>query len=639
MRSCIFNSFAMKKFLVIAIFFLSACSGSYVPLERPTDPIVGEINVIPQPNSIKRIGGQFELDWETKIVAVDQRGVQAAAVLNEVLRQNYGFTLDLARQDNLSNSIKLLAATPADGLGQETYFLRVEPESVQIIGYEQGLFYGIQTLSQLLPTDFDGKVTIPAVEILDTPRFPYRGMHLDVARHFMPVEFIKKFIGIISRYKYNYFHWHLTDDQGWRIEIRNYPQLTEIGSKRRESMVGKEEVPYIGDRTPVGGYYTHEQIREIVAFAKSKHITIIPEIDMPGHAAAAVASYPELGCRDRYPSGVPTTWKASANVLCPKEQTFQFIKDVIAEVAELFPDSPYIHVGGDEVNTDQWRESPVVAALMKRENLRNDIEVRSWFMRRVADVVRAQGKRMIGWDEIVDGVPPPDATVMSWRGDAGGIAAARARLPVIMSPYKFTYFDRLQGDPAFEPLSIQPIVPLEKVYSFEPVPSALTEAESRYVIGAQACLWTEFIKKPENLEYMAFPRALALAEVLWSNPENRNYAHFTKRMFIEFRWLDRENVNYRLPAPLGFRDRDLSADEDAVVDLKSPTKDGKIYYTLDGTTPNPDSNLYERPFILPIALDQEIVLKVKIIAGDNRESAVSTARYVRRPKPFIVRGK
>jgi len=625
----------MKKILVIAIFFLSACSGSHVPLERPADPIVGEINIIPQPNSIKRIGGQFELNPETKIIAADQSGVQAAAVLNEVLQRNYGFTLDLAEQDNISNSIKFLAATPADGLGQESYFLRVQPGSIQIIGYDPGLFYGIQTLSQLLPIEFDGKAMIPAVEILDTPRFSYRGMHLDVSRHFMPVEFVKKFIGIIARYKYNYFHWHLTDDQGWRIEIRKYPRLTEIGSKRIESMVGKDEAPYIGDHIPVEGYYTQEQIQEIVAFARTKYITIIPEIDMPGHSAAAVASYPELGCRNRYPAGVPTTWKASTNVLCPKEQTFQFIKNVIAEVAELFPDSPYIHIGGDEVKTDQWRESPVVAALMKQNNLRNDIEVRSWFMQRVADLVRAQGKKAIGWDELIAGVPPRDTTIMSWRGDTGGVAAARAGLPVIMSPYNFTYFDRLQGDQASEPLSILPVISMEKVYRFEPVPATLSAAQSRHVIGAQACLWTEFIKDPGHLEYMAFPRALALAEVLWSNPENRNYANFTKRLFKELPWLDRENVNYRLPTPLGFRDREFSVDEEALVDLTSPVRGGKIYYTIDGTTPNPDSNLYEQPFILSLAPNQEIVLKVKIIAGVNRESAVFTAKYFRESVPTV----
>jgi hexosaminidase len=601
-------------------------------VQLPVEPVVGEISIIPRPSSVKRIGGQFELSSETKIFVADQPGIQASAVLNELLLLTYGITLNTTGQDDHPNSIKLSGAAPADGLAEEAYFLRVQPGSIQITGSDRGLFYGVQTLRQMLPAGFDGKAMIPAAEILDTPRFPYRGMHLDVARHFMQVDTVKKFISLISRYKYNYFHWHLTDDQGWRIEIRKYPRLTEIGSKRRESMVGKDPVPYVGDRTPVEGFYTQEQIRKIVAFARAKQVTIIPEIDMPGHSAAAIASYPDLGCRARYPASVPTTWPASTNILCPKEETFQFIDGVIAEVAELFPGSPYIHIGGDEVKTDQWRESPFVAALMRQQNLRSDTGLRSWFMKRVAGIVNSHGKKVIGWDEITEGVPPPDATVMSWRGSEGGIAAARAGLPVIMSPFKFTYFDRLQGDAAFEPLTIPPVVPLENVYSFEPVPARLTEAESRYVIGAQGCLWTEFIKKPEDLEYMAFPRALALAEVLWSSRQDRNYADFTKRLFNELPRFDRENINYRMPAPLGFRDRILLGDEDAVVDLKFPVRDARIYYTTDGTKPHAGSNLYEQPFVLPLARDQEIILKVKIIAGNNRESAVFAARYVRKLK-------
>lgn len=625
----------MKWLIVVTIVFFSACSGSEYPARPDPEPVVGNISIIPQPVSIERKGGQFELTSATKVVVSDESGLQAAAVLNELLLQTYGITLDTTGQDDQPNSIRLIAATPADGLAEEEYFLNVQPVSILLTGSNRGMFYGVQTLSQMLPPDFDGKAMIPAAEIRDGPRFPYRGMHLDVSRHFMPVETVKRFIGLISRYKYNYFHWHLTDDQGWRIEILKYPRLTEIGSRRHESMLGKDPVPYVGDSTPVEGFYTQQQIREIVAFAKAKHITIIPEIDMPGHSAAAIASYPELGCRGSYSSTVPTTWPASPNILCPKEVTFQFIDGVIAEVAELFPDTPYIHIGGDEVNTDQWRESPMVTVLMKQEKLRNDTELRSWFMKRVAHIVHSHGKKVIGWDEIMDGNPPSDTTIMSWRGDEGGIAAARAGLPVIMSPFKFTYFDRFQGDPAFEPLSISPVVSLDKVYSFEPVPSRLTDVESRYVIGAQGCLWTEFIKTQDNLEYMAFPRTMALAEVLWSSREDRNYSDFTKRLFNELSRFDRENINYRLPAPIGLRDRIIFDDEEAIIELRPHARDARIYYTTDGSKPDKNSKLYEQPFVLPLGRNQEITLKIKIIAGNDRESSVFEARYVRVSTPIV----
>ncbi|MFN0141495.1 MAG: beta-N-acetylhexosaminidase [Pyrinomonadaceae bacterium] len=594
--------------------------------------IVGEISIIPLPVSVKRLGGQFELTADTKIAANDEAGIRAAAVLAEALMRDYGLKLGMTDRLDLPNSIIFSIASPGNDLGDEGYFLRIQPKFVQVIGSERGMFYGIQSLNQLLPMSFDGKATLPAAEIYDIPRFRYRGMHLDVARHFMPIEFVKKFIDLLSRYKYNSFHWHLTDDQGWRIEIKKYPLLTEVGSVRRESMVGKLERPYVGDRTPVSGFYTQEQIREVVAFAKSRYVTVIPEIDMPGHSAAALAAYPQFGCKVGYKYEVKTTWAASANILCPTEQTFQFIADVVDEVADLFPDTPYLHVGGDEVKPDHWRESQYVAALRKSKGLVGETAVQSWFFSQVGSLVRMRGKKVIGWDEILDGRAPTDAVVMSWRGESGGIAAARARLQVIMTPSDFTYFDHPQGDPEFEPLSLGPQITLRKVYDYEPIPQWMPNEDSGYVLGAQGCVWTEFMKEPSRVEYMTFPRALALAEVLWSKKKSKDFDGFLERLAKEFPRLDREKVNYRIPEPNGFGDRRLALTEEALVDLKSPVPNAKIYYTINGTDPNEGSSIYENPFVLDVAPNQTVKLKVRIIVAEDRASPIFVARYARNSK-------
>ncbi|HRI05323.1 MAG TPA: family 20 glycosylhydrolase, partial [Pyrinomonadaceae bacterium] len=513
----------------------------------------------------------------------------------------------------------------------EEYFLRVHPDNIQIIGSERGMFYGIQSLAQLLPLNFDGNALIPAVEIIDAPRFPYRGMHLDVSRHFMSVEFVKKFINLLSHYKYNHFHWHLTDDQGWRIEIKKYPKLTEIGSKRRESMVGKNNRPYVGDGIQVGGFYTQEQIREVVDFARSRFITIIPEIEMPAHSAAALAAYPELGCKAGFKYQVQTTWAASTNILCPTEQTFKFIADVLDDVVELFPDSPYLHVGGDEVKSDHWSDSQYVAALKKSKGLRTDLDVKNWFMQQVGSIVSSKGKIMVGWDETLDGELPSDAIVMAWRGESNGIAAAKVNRRVIMSPSEFTYFDHPQGKAEFEPLSIGPTITLQRVYDYEPVPRKISTEESRFVIGAQGCVWTEFIKTPSEAEYMVFPRALALAEVLWSKKTNRDYKDFYRRLENELPRLDRGNVNFRIPEPYGFRDQNVALTEDAIVDLRSPIPNGEIYYTLDGTNPHAGSSIYRERLVLNLAPNQRIDVKIKIIVSEQRQSPVFVARYTRSP--------
>lgn len=624
----------MKKFLIIfALLICGSCSLWEKPAEKPTETISGEVNIIPQPTSIRRIGGQFELSRETKIVALDEFGIRSSAILNEVLMKNYGFMLDVTNQTNLENSITFSTFVIDEELfAEEGYSLKIEPGYIHIKGNERGMFYGIQSLTQLLPLDYFGDIKIPAAEITDAPRFPYRGMHLDVGRHFMPVEFIKKYIGLLAQYKYNYFHWHLTDDQGWRIEIKKYPRLTYIGSKRRETVVGKNYRPYIGDGIPVQGYYTQEQIRDIVEYAQAKHITIIPEIDLPGHSSAALAAYPEYGCKDNYLYKVQTTWGGFPDVYCPTESTFHFIEDVLGEVIDLFPNSPYIHIGGDEVMMNHWKESRFVQELKRRENLKSEKDVQSWFIRRIESFVNLRGKKIIGWDEILGEGIGEGAIIMSWNGFEPGVQAARAKHQVIMTPSDATYFDHPQGDVKFEPLSIGEQITLEDVYKFDPVPSELDFEDARYIIGAQGCVWTEFMKRPTDIEYMAFPRVLALAEVLWSKQRAKNFGEFSKRLYKEFPRLDQKNVNYRIPKPFGLGNRKLSIDEKVIVELTPPFPNGKIYYTLDGTNPNQVSNLYREPFILNVEPNKTVELRAKVVKPNGRESAVFIAKYIRQTK-------
>ena len=456
----------------------------------------------------------------------------------------------------------------------ESYRLTVTPAGASIVaGDSAGLFYGRRTLDQLI----EAGSPVRAITIDDAPRFRYRGMHLDVARHFMPVDFVKRYIDLMSRFKLNTFHWHLTDDQGWRLQIVKYPRLTEVGGCRRETVF--DRAARVGDGTPHCGFYTQDQVRDVVAYARARHVTVIPEIEMPGHAKAALAAYPELACTPG-PFEVRTTWGVDDDVFCPKEETFRFIGDVLTEVAALFP-GPYIHVGGDEVPKVRWRASPIAQEVMRRENLADPAALQSWFIRRVEQMVIARGKRLIGWDEILEGGLAPEATVMSWRGTAGGIAAARENHDVIMSPGSHLYFDALQGDAKLEPLAFGGPLTLSRVYEFEPVPDSLTPAQAKHVLGAQANLWTEYMKTPAHVEYMAFPRTLALAEVVWSPKESRSWTSFYARLPSALQSLDRLKVNYRLPEVEGIGGDRLTLGESITLTLSTALPGGSIHYTID----------------------------------------------------------
>lgn len=591
-----------------------------------------EFNIVPKPHSIKPGEGSFEVSRRVVIVAKTPEDQALAGLVNDFLQRNYTLSLKVvpaatAKMPAIAFNAPAAAQTfPASG-----YELAITPQVINITGGDQaGKFYALQSLFQLMPVKPAGKLTVPGVTITDEPRFKYRGMHLDVTRHFFPVEFVKKYIDLISQYKFNYFHWHLTDDQGWRIEIKKYPKLTEIGSKRPETHVGRYTPNFQGDGIPVEGFYTQEQVKEVVAYAKARFVTVVPEIEMPGHSSAALAAYPEFGCKTDYAYKVQMTWGIFKEVYCPTETTFSFLTDVLTEVAALFPDSPYIHVGGDEVLKDFWKDSSAVLELRARENLKDEHEVQSYFIRRMETVVNKLGKRVIGWDEILEGGLAPNATVMSWRGVKGGIEAAKAKHDVIMTPTDFAYLDYAQGDPATEPLNIGGFVPLEKVYSFDPVPKELTADEAKYILGGQGNIWTEYMKTPEKVEYMAFPRVVALSEVLWSRPEDKDFLDFGWRLSKQLPRLDAQNVGYRIPEPIGLKNNILAADEKARVDLTTRVEGSKIYYTTDGNRPDEKSSLYEKPFDLDIKQGQRVDLKTIVVLPTGRKSSVYSATYLRR---------
>ncbi len=433
-----------------------------------------------------------------------------------------------------------------------SYSLAVTTEEICIEApTDQGLFYGIQTLRQLAATSSEKK-RLPCLTISDAPRFPWRGLHLDCCRHFMPVEFIKRYLDYMALYKLNTFHWHLTDDQGWRIEIKSFPRLTEVGAFRRESRDGHAgEEPARFDGAPHGGFYTQEEIREIVAFAADRFITIVPELEMPGHAQAAIAAYPSLGCTGETVT-VWTDWGVSPYIFNAEESTFTFLEKVIDEMVELFP-GPYFHVGGDEAVKEQWQSSPRIRERMKELGIDSEAGLQSYFITRMEKYINEKGKQLIGWDEILEGGLAPNAVVMSWRGTEGGIVAAKAGHQAVICPGSHCYYDHYQADPETEPLAIGGYTPLIKAYQFEPIPSELTQEEARFILGGQANLWTEYIPTPEHAEYMLFPRITALAESVWSLPERKNWPDFKNRVERQLAWYDRLRIRYcpaTLSAPL-----------------------------------------------------------------------------------------
>ncbi len=497
-----------------------------------------EVTIIPAPANLKINPGTFTLTSSTAIIATKGTNHEAA-MLNLYLSKLYGFQLPVKKSGN--NGIVLMLAS---GKGNpESYHLNISGKQVSIKSTNtRGIFLGIQTLLQLLPTQkIEGNsfnISLPQLNIYDYPAFGYRGMHLDVSRHFFDVDYVKKYIDYIAMQKFNTFHWHLTDDQGWRIEIKKYPLLTSVGGYRNGTIIGR--YPGTGnDGIRYGGYYTQDQVKDIVRYASDRHITVIPEIEMPGHASAAIAAYPQLSCFPEESTKAPAktawagpdtgkqvqqAWGVFPDVFCPSDYTFNFLENVLDEVMQLFP-SKYIHIGGDECPKDNWKRSEFCQKLIKEKGLKDEHGLQSYFIQRIEKYLNSKGRDIIGWDEILEGGLAPNATVMSWRGEEGGIAAANQHHDVIMTPTTYVYFDYTQTKNE-DSVTIGGFIPLKKVYNYNPIPKELDASKARYILGAQANVWTEYIHSPSKLEYMIFPRMTALSEVLWTPASQKNWDRF-----------------------------------------------------------------------------------------------------------------
>jgi hexosaminidase len=506
----------MKKVWFIAILFLSLHT-------------YAQVNIIPQPAELKmpETGGSFVITAKTPIILEGSGLENSASFLNDYLKQVYGFTLPVVKKPGKVPGIRLnydKIEYPLPG----AYHMEVNDKGVYIGGdNETGAFYGVQTLLQLLPVEKATSLPVSYLSINDYPRFQYRGMHLDVSRHFFPIPFIKRYIDYIALHKMNYFHWHLTDDQGWRIEIKKYPNLTKAGAWRNGTIIGH----YPGtsnDSIHYGGFYTQKEVKEIVAYAAKRYITVLPEIEMPGHASAALAAYPYLGCTGG-PYQVQQTWGVFNDVYCAgNDSVFTFLQNVLDEVMPLFP-SKLIHIGGDECPKDSWKKCPKCQKRIADNHLKDEHELQSYFIQRMEKYINSKGKTIIGWDEILEGGLAPNAVVMSWRGEKGGIDAAKLNHDVIMTPGGYCYFDHAQSKNE-DSLTIGGYLPVKQTYNYEPVPKELSEAEGKHILGAQGNVWTEYITNPKKVEYMIFPRMSALSEVLWSPAAKRDWNDFETRL-------------------------------------------------------------------------------------------------------------
>ena len=539
-----------KKYTLIhSVLLVILLSAPFVFGEAPMRPI------IPQPVKIESTEGQFVLSART-CLAGPEKAAPVMQYLRQALAPATGYTLPIRSlpKEGVTNILFLLKPELAGELGKEGYNLTVTAETILIEAAENnGLFYGCQTLRQLLPDAIfqtrqvrDVAWSVPCLRITDYPRFQWRGMHLDVCRHFMPKEFVKKYIDLLAMHKMNTFHWHLTDDQGWRIEIKKYPKLTEVGAWRKESIIGHargDRTKWVFDGIPHGGYYTQDDIREVVAYAAKRFITVVPEIELPGHAQAAIAAYPELGSSGKTVD-VLTYWGGCEEIFNVEDSTIKFLQDVLTEVLELFP-SKFIHIGGDEVSKQPWKNDPRAQARIKALGLQNEEELQSWYIKQMDAFLAEHGRRLVGWDEILEGGLAPGAMVMSWRGEAGGIAAANAGHDVVMTPGSHMYFDHYQGAPETEPFAIGGFTSVEKVYGYEPIPAAIEADKAKHVLGAQAQIWTEYILNSDHVEYMAYPRACALAEVDWTPVDQKNYDAFKARLADHVKRLEILNVNFR----------------------------------------------------------------------------------------------
>jgi hexosaminidase len=595
-------------------FLLVVCSLSSMIAIGQQREKVNEFSIVPKPVRLIEGKGFFMLDSTSTMVS-DRGNVRLdsmAELMVSTIRRATGFVIRRSTIPAGSGSIVLTVDPKQSGLRKEGYALTVSPRQVRIVGFDEaGVFYGFQSLLQLLPPEITSEQVvhgmewrIPCITIEDYPRFSWRGMHLDVGRHFFPVSFIKKYLDLMAMYKLNTFHWHLTEDQGWRIEIKRYPLLTQVGAWRKQTM---------GDGVPYGGFYTQDEIRDVVAYAKERYIVIVPEIEMPGHAKAALAAYPQYSCR-QIPIDVGTKWGVEKDVYCAgNDSTFIFLENILKEVFDLFP-GKYVHIGGDECPKDRWKECPKCQARIKSEGLRDEQGLQSYFVTRIEQFINANGKRMIGWDEILEGGLPPNATVMSWRGTQGGIDAARSGHDVVMTPTSNCYFDYSQSLTG-ELDSTRAFLPIDSVYDYEPVPGLLTAEEARHVLGSQGNVWTEWMSDSRRVEYMLLPRMCALSEMVWTPKTLRNYADFRNRMLKQYNRLSCMHVQFRVPTPFTLGGN-ISSFSDTTVSFSDVPRGADAYYTLDGTEPTLDAARYESP----IRLSKSLSVKAKLYLLNGKSS-------------------
>lgn len=604
----------MKKtffaLFVSGVMLLASCNKQVNKVE----PVYNQgINIIPMPMSLTQGQGKFEVTKNTVLSASDDSSKVIAEYFASIIRRSTGYGIPV---ESGEKDIHLMI-DPSLDLNDEGYTLKSDDNGVKIVGKTaQGLFYGMQSLMQLLPaeiqsTDVVDSVywNIPAVEIKDQPVFSYRGMHLDVCRHFLPVEEVKKHIDVISLFKINRLHFHLTEDQGWRIEIKKYPKLTEIGSKRIE-----------GDGTEYSGYYTQEEIKDLVKYAEERFVTIVPEIELPGHAMAAIASYPELATDPNKEYKVRHIWGVEDDVYdASNEKVFEFISDIFDEIAPLFP-SKYIHIGGDECPKISWKNSAKCQAFMRANNIKTEEELQSYFIKRAEKIAEEHGKYIIGWDEILEGGLPETATVMSWRGEEGGITASNQGHDVIMTPGSGgLYLDHYQGDPMVEPLAIGGYAPLSKTYSYDPVPKDIKEENRHHILGAQGNVWSEYLYTPELFDYRAYPRILAIAELTWTPKDKKNFDDFSRRLGNAYVRLDAFKVNYHIPIP-----EQPNGSCDNIVFIDSTTLELKtsrpmpIVYSMNNEELNNGSKLYTAP----ISIKENTVVNTACVLPSGKLSTI-----------------
>ncbi|WP_428231057.1 family 20 glycosylhydrolase [Flavobacterium sp.] len=580
--------------------------------------------IIPAPNSYKATGDSIRLNGKMKVVFENNKFSAKEFKTAQIF--------ELAINSNTSNKksnieVLFIAKNPSESLKKEAYKIVITPKKITVTGSEEGLFYAVQSLLQLLPNKpKNQEIKLPCVTIEDEPRYNYRGLHLDVCRHFFSVDVIKDFIAQMASYKLNNFHWHLTDDQGWRIEIKKYPKLTEVGSKRAQTLVGNkfERFPYFFDGNPYGGFYTQEEIKDVVKFAEDHYVNIIPEIEMPGHATAAVTAYPNLSCFPDRPYKVIESWGVFEDIFCAgKEETFTFLEDVLTEVMALFP-STYIHIGGDECPKARWKECPNCQQRIKDLGLKNEHELQSYLTTRIEKFLNAHGRQILGWDEMLEGGLAPNAAVMSWRGEAGGISAAKQKHLVVMNPEQVLYLDYNQGYSPQEPLTIGRLTTVEKMYNYNPTPvDSLTVEEQKYIWGVQSNLWSEYLTSPAKLNYMIYPRLFALAEIAWTEPQNKNYHHFILNQIpYHLEKLEAQKRLYKVPSPFGSNETALIASK-YVLDLKPTIKNGQIFYTIDGYNPDETAELYTKPVTINIPKGEFRIIKTVQISPSGRRSSIS----------------